>query len=97
VFADYRRLLDETRPEAVIIASPNQLHAETGIECARRGIDILIEKPVTGASTCATAMPRSKDEANERKRLAPQHRIGAELGQIDRRDGYWQPRYLGIG
>ena len=32
VFADYRQLLGETRPEAVIIASPNQLHAETGIE-----------------------------------------------------------------
>ena len=47
VFADYRQLLDEARPEAVIIASPNQLHAETGIECARRGIHILIEKPVT--------------------------------------------------
>jgi predicted dehydrogenase len=47
VFADYRKLLDQARPQAVIIASPNQLHAETGIECARRGIHILIEKPVT--------------------------------------------------
>ena len=47
VFADYRKLLDEARPEAVIIASPNQLHAEQGIACARRGIHILIEKPVT--------------------------------------------------
>ncbi|MGE7468326.1 Gfo/Idh/MocA family protein, partial [Bosea sp. NPDC003192] len=42
VFADYRVMLDETRPDAVIIASPNQLHAENGIECARRGIHILI-------------------------------------------------------
>ncbi|MGY8664975.1 Gfo/Idh/MocA family oxidoreductase [Bradyrhizobium sp. UFLA05-109] len=47
VFADYRELLDEARPQAVIIASPNQLHAENGIACARRGIHILIEKPVT--------------------------------------------------
>jgi predicted dehydrogenase len=47
VFADYRKLLDEARPEAVIIASPNQLHAENGIACARAGIHILIEKPVT--------------------------------------------------
>ncbi len=31
VFADYRKLLDEARPQAVLIASPNQLHAETGI------------------------------------------------------------------
>jgi predicted dehydrogenase len=56
VFADYRQLLDEARPEAVIIASPNQLHAETGIECARRGIDILIEKPVTDTLETASAL-----------------------------------------
>jgi predicted dehydrogenase len=56
VFADYRELLDEARPQAVIIASPNQLHAETGIECARRGIDILIEKPVTDTIESATAL-----------------------------------------
>src|SRR6185369_9810031 len=56
VFADYRQLLDEARPEAVIIASPNQLHAETGIECARRGIHILIEKPVTDTLQTAAAL-----------------------------------------
>jgi len=56
VFADYRRLLDEARPQGVIIASPNQLHAETGIECARRGIHILIEKPVTDTLESATAL-----------------------------------------
>jgi predicted dehydrogenase len=56
VFADYRRLLDEARPQAVIIASPNQLHAETGIECARRGIHILIEKPVTHTLEAASAL-----------------------------------------
>jgi predicted dehydrogenase len=56
VFADYRAMLDETRPGAVIIASPNQLHAENGIECARRGIHILIEKPVTDTLESAKAL-----------------------------------------
>ena len=56
VFADYRQLLDEARPEAVIIASPNQLHAETGVDCARRGIHILIEKPVTDTLESAAAL-----------------------------------------
>ncbi|CAH1672337.1 Oxidoreductase [Hyphomicrobiales bacterium] len=56
VFADYRQMLDEARPEAVIIASPNQLHAENGIECARRGIHILVEKPVTDTLESASAL-----------------------------------------
>jgi predicted dehydrogenase len=56
VYADYRQLLDEARPEAVIIASPNQLHAEQGIACARRGIHILIEKPVTDTLETAAAL-----------------------------------------
>ena len=56
VFADYRAMLDEARPDAVIIASPNQLHAENGIECARRGIHILIEKPVTDTLASANAL-----------------------------------------
>lgn len=56
VFADYRAMLDETRPDAVIIASPNQLHAENGIECAHRGIHILIEKPVTDTLATASAL-----------------------------------------
>lgn len=47
VFADYRDMLDTAKPEAVIIASPNQLHDENGIECARRGVHFIIEKPVT--------------------------------------------------
>ena len=56
VFADYRKMLDEVRPESVIIASPNQLHAEQGIECARRGIHILIEKPVTDTLETAASL-----------------------------------------
>jgi predicted dehydrogenase len=56
VFADYRKLLDEARPDAVIIASPNQLHAEQGIACARRGIHILIEKPVTDTLESAASL-----------------------------------------
>ena len=56
VFVDYRELLDEARPEAVIIASPNQFHAENGIACARAGIHILIEKPVTDTLQGAAAL-----------------------------------------
>lgn len=47
VDADFRKLLDRTKPDAVLIASPNALHAEQGVECATRGLPFIIEKPVT--------------------------------------------------
>jgi predicted dehydrogenase len=56
VFADHLRLLDEAKPQAVIIASPNQLHASIGIDCARRGVHILVEKPVTDTLESATEL-----------------------------------------
>lgn len=56
VFADHCQLLDEVRPQAVIIAAPNQLHAEIGIDCARRGIHILVEKPVTDTLDAASRL-----------------------------------------
>lgn len=46
-FADAVEMLDQVKPEAVIIASPNALHAVQGMECARRGIHFIVEKPVT--------------------------------------------------
>lgn len=45
-FADYRQMLDQVRPEAVIIANPNPLHVSTALDCLAAGIPVLLEKPV---------------------------------------------------
>jgi len=73
VFADYRQMLNEARPNAVIIASPNQLHAENGVECARRGIHILIEKPVTDTLASASTLIAEARKAGIRS-LVGHHR-----------------------
>ncbi|HTK45945.1 MAG TPA: Gfo/Idh/MocA family oxidoreductase, partial [Patescibacteria group bacterium] len=45
VFTDYRRMLDDVRPEAVVVVGPPQLHLEAGLEAAARGIHLFVEKP----------------------------------------------------
>jgi predicted dehydrogenase len=47
-------LLDEAKPDGVIVAVPNQLHVAMGLACVEQGIPIIIEKPV--APTVEEAM-----------------------------------------
>lgn len=39
-------LLADGRPDGVIIATPNHLHAAQGLECVAAGLPILVEKPI---------------------------------------------------
>lgn len=45
VHTDYRRMLDDVKPEAVLVVGPPQLHLEAGLEAAARGIHLFVEKP----------------------------------------------------
>ncbi len=45
-FADHRQMLEQMRPEAVIVANPNNLHVATALDCVEAGVPVLVEKPV---------------------------------------------------
>src|SRR5205823_1389892 len=40
-YDDYERMLDEVRPDGVVIATPHSLHAAPAIAALRRGIHVL--------------------------------------------------------
>src|SRR5947199_5815424 len=39
-------LIATERPDGIILATPNQLHVEQGLQCIAAAIPVLVEKPV---------------------------------------------------
>lgn len=46
VYADYRKMLDQEKPDMVSIAVPTQHHSGVACEAIRRGVHVLVEKPL---------------------------------------------------
>ena len=46
MYSSLTEMLAKDKPDGVILATPNQLHADQAIECINAGITVFIEKPV---------------------------------------------------
>ena len=55
-FSDYRRMLDEAKPQGVIVATPNQLHIVVALECIARKLPVLVEKPLADSVRAAVEL-----------------------------------------
>lgn len=62
-YQDIEELLERQRPEGVIIATPNGTHSTMAEICARRSVDILIEKPIADTLHSANSLVEVADEA----------------------------------
>lgn len=50
-YRSYREMVDEERLDAVLILTPDYLHAEPAMECIQRGLHVLVEKPLALSMT----------------------------------------------
>lgn len=66
LYAALDDLLAAGRPDGVVLATPNRLHAEQGLRCVAAGVPVLVEKPI--ADTLAAG--RRLVEAAERAGVA---------------------------
>lgn len=112
-YTDYARLLDEQRPDAVTIATPTVDHLEVALQAVKRGIHLLVEKPIAYSVAEGEQMIAAADAAGVRlmvghiERFNPavialKHRLAqGELGrvfQIDaRRQGPFPARVKDVG
>lgn len=52
------------RPDGAIIATPNHLHVENGLECVRADVPALIEKPIAADTASARRLVEEAEAAN---------------------------------
>lgn len=63
-FADLGAYLGDSRPDGVIIATPNQLHVEHGLACVEAGLPMLIEKPIADTAAGAERLVAAAEAAS---------------------------------
>lgn len=62
-FNDYRQMMDEAKPDAIIVALPNHMHLEAGLEVIKRKIPLFMEKPVTDTIADGLKLVAAAEEA----------------------------------
>jgi predicted dehydrogenase len=110
-YADYVAMLEQTKPEAVIVATSNDRHLEILRQCAKRHIHYSTEKPMATSATDAREMERLAREANIKLMVnywnawvAPTHELfhrvkDGQLGTVQKiivQYGHKGPKEIGV-
>jgi UDP-N-acetylglucosamine 3-dehydrogenase len=74
VFTDYRKLIDEAKPDVVSLALPTVHHFECAMAFVDAGTNVLVEKPIT----------KTVEQAHELVAAAKQKNVTLAVGHIER-------------
>jgi UDP-N-acetylglucosamine 3-dehydrogenase len=73
-YTDYREMLEKEKPDIVSIAVPTRAHYEVAAEAIKRGVNVLVEKPLA----------MTQDEGKKIIELAAKHKVKLGVGHIER-------------
>jgi len=82
LYDDLGAFLDHQPMQIVLIGSPSGLHAEQGIAAARRGLHVLVEKPIDINTERADALIDECARANVKLGVFFQDRVAAGIRQL---------------
>jgi predicted dehydrogenase len=73
VYRSLPEYLARHRPDGVVLATPNQMHVEQGLQCIAAGVPVLIEKPIAHTLEDGARLVQAAERANA-KLLVGHHR-----------------------
>jgi predicted dehydrogenase len=110
-YSDYLKMLDEMKPDGVIVTTENDRHLEVLRECAKRHIHYSTEKPMATTAADAREMEKLANQAGIKVMVnywnawvAPTHELyhrvhDSQLGPIQRiivQYGHQGPKEIGV-
>ncbi len=79
-YVSHDELLDTARPDGAIVAVPTGLHAEVGVACARRGVHMLMEKPIADSLAAGRRIVATAEAAGVRVAVGHHRRFDPAVG-----------------
>ncbi|MEY8426710.1 Gfo/Idh/MocA family oxidoreductase [Lachnospiraceae bacterium 46-15] len=81
-YTDYKRMIEEIRPELVGIATESGLHAEIALYCIEHGIHVIIEKPMAMNMSDANEIVRRSEEKGVKVSACHQNRFNVAVQEM---------------
>jgi len=82
VYENFETFLEHRPLDLVMIGSPSGLHAEQGIAAARRGLHVLVEKPIDITTARADALIKECARAGVKLGVCFQDRVAPDLARL---------------
>lgn len=81
-YVSYTEMYDTEKPELVSIALPSSLHAQAAIEAIKRGINVIIEKPMAMSISDADEIIRLSEEMGVKVSACHQNRFNIAVQEM---------------
>ena len=82
--ADFDAMVDATRPDVVLVASPDRTHVDYILAALRRGLDVVTEKPMTSTAADAARVLEAEAKSAGKVRVTHNMRYTSRHRQIRR-------------
>jgi predicted dehydrogenase len=63
LYPNLTELLEANKPDGVILATPNQMHVDGGLECVSAGVPVIVEKPIGDTVAGAARLVEAGEKA----------------------------------